>query len=175
MLQKLYDFLPYGILILSIAFIVLSIMFSNHIIEKEKAQTILKQSRNSEIIGTVAFSCMFIYTHIYLYPVLGSVYIKFNYPIPGLLKIASHSIFIVIPFMLLVALYIYFSKSIDKEFEENLQKYKDETKIRIRDLIGKRFKVLRYVGLGVPAVVLLLFVVLSFFQMMHMISNFLQK
>ena len=169
MLKNFDNIFPYGTIILVIVSIIQSTKYRNHKIEKRKAWTVFRRTKKSLLFLAIIQSPILLYLQFTLYPVLINAYNEIN-STSFLLKIAPYSTFIIIPIVFILALYAYFSKSIEQEFEENLKQYKDDAMIRVRDLTSKKLQLLFYLLLGLPFLAITLFWFLPTFQLLSSIK-----
>jgi len=145
--------------------VLIAIRNRDRTIAREKAWTVLKPAKNSALLIAGVWSLLLLYVYFSLYPAFVDLYKAFNYPPPVLLRLAPYAIFIGILLTIILAFYIYLSKTIDKEFEENLKHYKDDANIKIRDLFVKRFKLLLICLIILPAIPIAIFAFLPLFQL----------
>ena len=171
MLDNLSKILPYVVITMLVISAWVSIKRRNRTIEKEKAWTVLKRTKNSNLFISGISSLILLHAHFGVYPALINVYKAFNQPQSTLLEVAPYTTFVTIIIIIVLALYTYFSKSVDQEFEENLKKYKDGEKIKIRDLIGKKLNFLTLSIIILPVVTLVIFAALPGFQIITMAEN----
>ena len=164
-------FLPYIAIVLLIIPILVSIKRWNSTIEKERAWAVLKRTRSFVMLSPIIWSFILLYSHFRVYTALDNVFKAFNHPTPFLLKFAPYSTFIVILVLIILAFYIYFSKSISNEFEERLERYKSGEKIKIRELAGRKLNQLTILTFVIPFIALILFVLIPGIQIISMVSN----
>ncbi len=165
------NILSYVAMALPLISIFFAIKNRNRTIEREKAPTILKRNRKGILIIAAVFSLLLLYTHFQVYPALDNVYKSFNHSTPILLKIAPYSTPVAIIIFIILALYGYFSKSVEREFQDNLKKYQGEEKIKIRNLSGKRFNFLIYSMSWLWFLVFAVFSLLLGFQIITMAQS----
>ncbi|TSC75887.1 MAG: hypothetical protein G01um101430_57 [Parcubacteria group bacterium Gr01-1014_30] len=171
MQENFYDILPYIVLVLVI---ISFIENRNRIIEKEKAYTFFKQTKKFFVLFAVIQSSILLYLHFFVYPTLNNAFSESN-STSFLLKISPYSTFVIIPIVIAVTLFAYFSKSIAQEFEENLKKHKDDVKIKISDLTTGKLKLLINLVMYLPLFVIVLFVLIPGFQLISVASNWRLK